>query len=312
MKKPCDILKDFLYRFYAKRIPYEQRLDALVRFYSNYTSAPIFDSMMKKLSLIHNDQKPEFAESWFSQKLIHDEVYKIFSWFNNSEYMLLDIGANAGYSVSSMYSAGARCPIFSFEANEMHRSNLEWIRQKIAYKYEFNYDYAIIGLSDKAGQAKFTVPVINRAAISALATASWNDSLYQLISSHIENYYSDQDIYFSIMEFKVFLDTLDSYIAKNPSKFPLPVAAIKIDTEGMEYNVLQGSINTISKYRPLIVCEGDSPQLREFFTGQGYKEATACEGKLYFEREYEVQPYNKVCVHESYIDHYRNIGLLYS
>lgn len=106
MKKPCDILKDFLYRFYAKRIPYEQRQDALVRFYSNYTSAPIFDSMMKKLSLIHNDQKPEFAESWFSQKLIHDEVYKIFSWFNNSEYMLLDIGANAGYSVSSMYSAG--------------------------------------------------------------------------------------------------------------------------------------------------------------------------------------------------------------
>ena len=78
MKKPCDILKDFLYRFYAKRIPYEQRQDALVRFYSNYTSAPIFDSMMKKLSLIHNDQKPEFAESWFSQKLFMTKSIKFF------------------------------------------------------------------------------------------------------------------------------------------------------------------------------------------------------------------------------------------
>ena len=265
---------------------------------------------VKNLSLIHNDQKPEYADIWFSQKTIHDETYKIFSFFKNNNYMILDIGANAGYSVSSMYSAGAACPIFSFEANEIHRRNLEYIKNTTAPQYKLSYDYAILGLGDKAGQTKFLMPVINRVALSALARIRLDDiqAFCKCIDDHIENYFSDKNIYFSIMEFEVCIDTLDSYIAKNPSKFPLPIAAIKIDTEGMEYDVLQGAVNTVQKFHPLIIVGGDSPKLREFFAEQGYKQVTYCDGKLYFNREN--QHYNTVYVHDINIDHYRNIGLI--
>jgi len=46
------------------------------------------------------------------------------------------------------------------------------------------------------------------------------------------------------------LPTLDSFDFKN-------IDYIKIDTDGYEYDIIQGGLNTIQKYRPLIVCETD-------------------------------------------------------
>lgn len=306
----CDFLNDVLYRMHAEYIPYEDRFNKLTKVCKKYTSAQLVDYMAKKLSLIKNDQNPEYADTWFSAKTIHEEDYKLFSFFKKDDYMILDIGANAGYSVSSMYSAGVRCPIFSFEANEMHRRNLERIKNKIAPQYGFTYDYAILGLSDKAGKTSFLMPVINRVIISGLVRMQLDDiQLFcKHISDHIKNYYSEQKVYFSIVRFESPLNTLDSYIEKNPSKFTIPIAAIKIDTEGTEYNILRGSINTIQKFHPLILVEGDTILIREFLAKQGYRSTAYCDGKLYFNKNNIYQ--NTAYVHEEYIQRYSDIGLI--
>ena len=49
------------------------------------------------------------------------------------------------------------------------------------------------------------------------------------------------------------LNTLDSFNFNN-------IDYIKIDTDGYEYDIIQGSLNTIEKYRPLIVCETDQAE----------------------------------------------------
>lgn len=237
--------------------------------------------------------------------MIHDDDYKIFSFISRNDCMILDIGANAGYSVSSMYSAGVRCPIFSFEVNEIHRRNLEWIKKNIAPKYGFIYDYEILGLDATIGQNNFLMPIINRVAISALARMQLGDihGFCKLITDYMENYFQGKKVYFSIGKFIASCDTLDSYIAKNPSKFTLPISAIKIDTEGMEYNILKGSQLTIQKFNPLILIEGNSLPIKELLSEQGYKMVAYHEGKLYFTRKNNSS--NSVYIHEKYIDYYR-------
>ena len=53
-----------------------------------------------------------------------------------------------------------------------------------------------------------------------------------------------------------------------------PIAAIKIDVEGVELNVLQGATALIAKHQPCFICEAltepDERKLTGFFADAGY------------------------------------------
>lgn len=58
--------------------------------------------------------------------------------------------------------------------------------------------------------------------------------------------------------------TLDEWVRQFKAKLP-HIEYIKIDVEGMEYDVLIGGLNTIKEYRPKLIIEihdGDKPELR--------------------------------------------------
>lgn len=40
---------------------------------------------------------------------------------------------------------------------------------------------------------------------------------------------------------------------------------MKIDAEGMEYKILCGAATTINKYHPLIIAEGETLEVNNFF-----------------------------------------------
>ena len=77
---------------------------------------------------------------------------------------------------------------------------------------------------------------------------------------------------FDLIKVKTNVITLDSYLAdKN-----LVPDLFKIDTEGYELNVLNGAINTIKKFKPIIIFEENERheqriKIADFFESVGYK-----------------------------------------
>ncbi|WP_298995326.1 FkbM family methyltransferase [uncultured Desulfovibrio sp.] len=303
-------IERLLFVRHAKYISTQNSLEQITDMIEAYTSCDTFTFKMTNFSLLKEEQKPEYADVWFSERQVHDECYNVFSFFKDNEYMILDIGANAGYSVTSFYSTGVTCPIFSFEAFNIHQKNLEYIKNKIAPLNNCKYNFSITGLSDEESKVRFMMPVINQTGISALARSNINDpqALANLIDQYIKDFYKNSKNYLSIAEFDITLSTLDKFIFAHPDDFQLPVAAMKIDVEGMEYNVLRGAVNTIKRFIPLIMSEGDDQKINSFLTPLGYHKGFYSNGCISFDCENKF--YNVFYVHKNNIPKYKEIGLV--
>lgn len=303
-------IERLLFIRHAKYISTQNSLEQITEMIEAYASGDKSNFKITNFSLLKEEQKPEYADVWFSEKQIHDECYNVFSCFKDDSYMILDIGANAGYSVTSLYATGVTCPIFSFEAFNIHQKNLEYIKNKIAPSNNCKYNFSISGLSDEESKVRFMMPVINQTGISALARSNINDprALANLIDQYIKDFYKKGKNYFSIAEFDITLTTLDKFIFAHSDDFQLPIAAMKIDVEGMEYNVLRGAVNTIKRFIPLIMSEGDDQKINNFLTPLGYHKGFYLDGRICFDCE------NKFCnvfyVHSDNIPNYKKMGLV--
>ena len=70
-----------------------------------------------------------------------------------------------------------------------------------------------------------------------------------------ENKYPRLDTTFGQSELKTY--TLDSFNLPN-------IDYIKIDTDGFEYDIIQGALDTIKEYRPVIICEAAPDEALRF------------------------------------------------
>lgn len=118
---------------------------------------------------------------------VHEEDYRVFSHFMNFE-TILDVGANFGYSVSSIWATGSNASIVSFEPIKQYESilrNIKMMNMKssggknifsrlFSKKKKRLYEYHMIGVSDESGKLEFVSPVVNDCIHSALTTAEKN------------------------------------------------------------------------------------------------------------------------------------------
>lgn len=166
------------------------------------------------------------------------------SAFDNNlkqEDVFYDIGANIGFH--TLYCAnivGQNGLVYSFEPNI---KNIEKLKKNCALNPEFKIviiDYAI---SDVDG-----------------------DSLFDFNKGSEEGRLSNQGDY--IVEVRK-IDTLLE------NKEILPPDVIKLDIEGEEENALKGALNTIKKYKPVIICDYNDettfPVVKEFLKPLGYE-----------------------------------------
>ncbi len=131
----------------------------------------------------------------------------------------VDIGANVGiytYYFSKKFSA-----INAFEP-------LEDITYRIRSLNRDNIRVHHNALSNKKGELKFYIPIINGLEVPPLASLEKKKKPYK--------------------EKIIDVLTLDDFNLKN-------VDLIKIDVEGHEYFVIEGAIKTIKKNKPIIICE---------------------------------------------------------
>lgn len=282
------------------------------RFFSGLSSGSGAQESILDLSQVRLDGDPGYVSEMLERELPHDADYIIFRAFSDPDSIVLDVGANWGYSVGSLRSVGVAGAIFSFEAIPLYEGCL----QRIKDLGKGDYDFVMKALSSRRGVLDFTIPVVNGLALTALTSASLNpriESLVNNIYNFIVEWMPDIDfVDLKFCKFEVPVDTLDSVVNGRVGILPPhAVSAIKIDVEGLEFEVIKGGEGVLRRNCPLIMTEGGNRRegMRDYMSSLGY---------FYYERVGEKifsvsgigRSSNGFFAHASKLDFYEERGIL--
>lgn len=158
-------------------------------------------------------------------------------YINTKNYKnILDIGANTG-QFALFPLLNEELNIFSFEPQReiyeilVENVNLNSIKNTKCYN---------IGLSDTIGEFTLSKPVLGESGLATLGSTPIR------FSEKIEE--------------QVSITTLDAFVVENNID---KIDLIKIDTEGHEYFVLKGGLETLDKMKPDIICEINDSNMRQ-------------------------------------------------
>ena len=258
------------------------------------------------------DLSPAWVPAMLTLNHLHDLDYFLFSYLNPLEGVILDIGANWGYSVGSIRATKCRLPILSIDVLPTVTDCLNAIKNIEGSRF----DFFIAALGYQERQVDFFTPVVNGVTISALTSASvdnFNSHLVDNIVSHVSIYMNDFDFYRAdFLKFNRKIKRLDTLLESESFDIPLdPVVAIKIDVEGLEGDVLEGAKKTIIRHRPLLIVEGGTryDRVNAFMKRYGYVAFKRDNSNLIFENE-TTQGVNGIFIHSDKIEVYEKVGLV--
>ncbi|MFT3673425.1 FkbM family methyltransferase [Aestuariivirga sp.] len=244
---------------------------------------------------------------------VHDQDYLVFGSINSLSGTVLDIGANWGYSVGSFRAAGCTLPIVSLEISPQFRDCLEAVKKKLGG----NYDYEICGAGAERGEFDLYIPVLNGRALNALSSGvpiQFNKWVVRNVVAFAREYLAELEVFQPQLQvMSVDVDTVDNIISG--PKFDVPVdviVAMKIDVEGAEGAVLQGSVRTLQFCKPLLLIEGAarSESVRRELLRHGYVGAVRKHEILELTASLDVETVNGFFVHPEQIEAYVKAGLL--
>jgi FkbM family methyltransferase len=162
--------------------------------------------------------------------------------FKNSPLMV-DVGGNIGQSVLSLYAVFPEAKILSFEPNSAVFAKLQRLTRKFP-----RLEVCPNGVSDETGEAEFFVPSYNGNILTGLASFDYESAKGWLGKNRILRFDPKKLVVSSTLVPLVRLDDLG-----------LAPDFIKIDVQGLEYRVLAGGLETIRKFRPVIMAETVRP-----------------------------------------------------
>ncbi|WP_108880272.1 FkbM family methyltransferase [Anderseniella sp. Alg231-50] len=209
---------------------------------------------------------------------MHDADYRVFRHFTDDSDLIVDIGANCGYSAESIWASGSGARVLSFEALNLHDPNLATLKKV----YGDRFDYRIMGLGNSSAILEFVTPVVNGIAITALATA-WNDIHWQSLAENtirfgdIEAYRSHRPVDIDLALIQAPVMKLDDALKSQGLNLQgNNICAIKIDVEGLEPEVVAGARETLLHHKPLLLIEAAQfrTEMLKVLQDMGYRFAT--------------------------------------
>jgi FkbM family methyltransferase len=153
--------------------------------------------------------------------------------------LLVDVGGNIGQSVLSLYTVFPTAAVVSFEPNPAVFHKLLRLTRKFP-----QLTVVPNGLSDQTGEAELFVPSYNGNVLTGLASFDYESAKGWLTADRILRFDPKK---LTVSSKRVSLVRLDDC--------GLEPDFIKIDVQGLEYQVLVGGLETIRKYRPVIMAE---------------------------------------------------------
>jgi FkbM family methyltransferase len=200
---------------------------------------------MKKLIRTIQSEVP-FAkpakDAWglWSRRLLrrpHEADFRALSLLPDGCY--IDIGANNGQSIESILLFRPNAQVVAFEPNPRLAAKLNQ-----RYRGRDSIQINNVGLSDINGNFRLYIPSYNNFEYDALASmdeahaASWigAESVYWFRPSRLR-----------VDEVECRTTTLDS--------LNLEPVFVKVDVEGLEYEVLEGARQTLTRHHPVLLLE---------------------------------------------------------
>jgi FkbM family methyltransferase len=278
-------------------------------FYDNQCSDP---ALLTTFETESYRDSPSWVDGLFSKPKMHEADYVVFGHFRDPATAILDVGANFGYSVSSMCAAGCEASILSIEALPWYREHLSRIRDRNPTRFDFH----ICGVSDRSGISRFVTPVINGIIESALTSANernHRDNLWRNVEQVLQSRKQDPSkLVLKFIATELVVTTLDTLVGGYGGSLRLDrIEAVKLDVEGHEAAVLSGARTVLSDHKPLLMLEGAnrSAEVREMLADLGYAFATRTEERLRLDDSISYEA-NGYFVHRSRIGSYALGGLL--
>jgi len=216
----------------------------MVKWRTPLLSRPIYLRLISNASLI---AAPESQED----SIRHTFVALLAALSNAADGVFWDIGANIG--LYSWFCANTR-PDFAIVSFEPDPKNIECLQRTSAAWELANHTIVGKAVSDEVGRTTFYMDEISRATGTLEPAAdAFNARHYGAAPRGIE----------------VETVTLDHLLAEGWS----PPLVVKIDVEGTELRVLQGSQKLFARHRPILFLEifGDRPRVLGVLKELGYK-----------------------------------------
>jgi FkbM family methyltransferase len=182
--------------------------------------------------------------------------------------LVVDIGANIGQSIGSIRAVLGGACIKAFEPNPDAFEKLCKI-----YGYDENIDLFSCALGREIGTIDLSIPVCGGISFHQLAniTDTNENAIADFLIREGFTWAKHDSVTFQKVE--VELRMLDC--------FDFEPDVIKIDAEGSEFDVIQGGLSTIEKFKPVLLVEsGERPEIVSILRDRGYDRYLYREGVL--------------------------------
>jgi FkbM family methyltransferase len=183
----------------------------------------------------------------------HERDFRLFRHLDIDAPLALDIGANRGQSLMSLWVTCREPRIIAFEP-------ISGLAQKLRDSTPPGLVHVEqVALSHDLGEARIHIPVYNGYVYDGLASLSEDDARW-LDGDRVYRYRPDK---LEIVTETVEIRTLDS--------FDLDPKIVKIDVQGAERQVIEGGVRTIERSRPVLLVEAPSDDVVDLVAEFGYR-----------------------------------------
>lgn len=192
-----------------------------------------------------------------SGNMIGDEVRFLMSQITIPNPVIFDVGANIGTLTIPLAQANRQGTIYSFEPQ---KQVFYMLCGNLALNNLDNVKAYNIGLGKEQG-------ILNIPNIDYYSPASFGS--VELTGKQLEDF--GQVLDYSTSMDKVQQQTIDGFIQEQEIQ---NLTILKIDVEGMEFDVLEGAKNTIERFKPIMLVEWwkcDKNKLGNHLESLGYE-----------------------------------------
>ena len=173
-------------------------------------------------------------------KFLGEADFEFFKFIEmDDDKIFIDVGANDGISALTFRLFNKKNKILSFEPDTQHNKSLERVKKKME-----NFDFLNKGIGKSKEELTLYIPKCGNIYIGQLASVFKDEA-----KNNVAKIISKKNILekVKVIEKKIDIISLD--------EMNLRPGAIKIDVEGYEYEAIQGAVDTIKKYEPILMIE---------------------------------------------------------